>query len=126
MNFWIAVTALLALALAILLLPLLRTVRGQQTDHRQDQNIQIAREKKRQLQAQLEEGEIDQAAYDSAYLDLQTALALELDRSEADSKKAPGKWMAVVVLLAIPTASVLSFPQGSSAAPCQPADEAWH
>lgn len=106
MSFWIAVVVLLALALAILLIPLMRTVRGQQSDQRQQQNIQIAREKKRQLETQLKDAEIDQATYDSAYLDLQTSLALELDRSAADSEKTRGKWMAIVVLLAIPAASV--------------------
>jgi len=106
MSFWIAVVVLLALALAILLIPLMRTVRGQQSDQRQQQNIQIAREKKQQLETQLKDAEIDQATYDSAYLDLQTSLALELHRSEADSEKTRGKWMAIVVLLAIPAASV--------------------
>ena len=106
MSFWIAVILLLALALAILLIPLMRTVRAQQSDQRQQQNIQIAREKKQQLETQLKGAEIDQATYDSAYLDLQTSLALELDRSAADSEKTRGKWMAIVVLLAIPAASV--------------------
>jgi len=109
MNFWIAVFVLLALALAILLLPLMRAVRGQRAEHRQQQNIKIAREKKSQLQAQLDEAEIDQAAYDSADIDLQTSLALELDSNEVDSEQAPGKWMAFVVLLAIPVASVLLY-----------------
>jgi cytochrome c-type biogenesis protein CcmI len=93
MSFWIAVILLLALALAILLIPLMRTVRAQQSDQRQQQNIQIAREKKQQLETQLKGAEIDQATYDSAYLDLQTSLALELDRSAADSEKTRGKWI---------------------------------
>ena len=130
MSFWIAVVVLLALALAILLIPLMRTVRAQQGVQRQQQNIQIAREKKQQLETQLKDAEIDQATYDSAYLDLQTSLALELDSSEADSEKSRGKWMAIVVLLAIPVASVLLYlvygeyrvienPQLVSAAPRQ-------
>jgi len=109
MSFWIIVIALLALALVILLVPLIRTSRAQQGGQRQQQNIQIAREKKQQLEAQLADGEIDQAAYDSAFLDLQTSLALELDSSEADSEKSRGKWMAVVVLLAIPLSSVALY-----------------
>ncbi len=109
MSFWIIVIALLALALVILLVPLIRSSRAQQGDQRQQQNIQIAREKKQQLEAQLVDGEIDQAAYDSAFLDLQTSLALELDSSEADSEKSRGKWMAVVVLLAIPLSSVALY-----------------
>jgi cytochrome c-type biogenesis protein CcmH len=109
MSFWIAITGLLALALVILLMPLMRTARAQQSGQRQQQNIQIAREKKQQLETQLAEGEIDQAAYDSAYIDLQTSLALELGRGEANSEKSRGTWMAAVVLLAIPVASVLLY-----------------
>jgi cytochrome c-type biogenesis protein CcmH len=109
MSFWIAVVVLLALALAILLIPLMRTVRGQQGVQRQQQNIQIAREKKQQLETQLKDAEIDQATYDSAYLDLQTSLALELDSSAADSEKSRGKWMAIVVLLAVPVASIVLY-----------------
>lgn len=109
MSFWIIVIALLALALVILLVPLIRTSRAQQADQRQQQNIQIAREKKKQLEAQLVDGEIDQAGYDSAYVDLQTSLALDLDSKEADSEKSRGKWMAVVVLLAIPASSIALY-----------------
>lgn len=109
MSFWIVVTALLALALVILLVPLIRSSRAQQGDQRQQQNIQIAREKKQQLEAQLADGEIDQASYDSAFLDLQTSLALELDSSEADSEKSRGKWMAIVVFLVIPATSVALY-----------------
>jgi cytochrome c-type biogenesis protein CcmH len=109
MSFWIAAIVLLALALAILLIPLMRTARVAQSDQRRQQNIQIAREKKQQLETQLAEAEIDQVTYDSAYIDLQTALALELGRGEADNEKSHGKWMAMVVLLSIPAASVLLY-----------------
>jgi len=106
MSFWIAVVLLLALALVILLLPLLRAGRDLEGGRRQAQNIQIAQEQKRQLEAQLAAGEIDQAEFDGAYLDLQTALALELEPGEAPRQQARGKWMALVVILAIPVASI--------------------
>jgi cytochrome c-type biogenesis protein CcmH len=109
MIFWIIVAALLALALVILLLPLLRTARLQLSDQRQQQNIDIAREKKQLLEAQLAEGEIDQAAFEAAYLDLQNALALELERAEAVGEAARGKWMSYLVLLAIPCASIALY-----------------
>ena len=131
MIFWIAAAALLLLALAILLIPLLRGARAQVADQRQQQNIQIAREKKHTLDAQLAEGEIDQVAFDAAYLDLQTALALELERDEAQDQGARGNWMALVVLLAIPCASIALYlvygdyrvidnPQLTQAVPPQP------
>jgi len=109
MTFWIIVAALLALALVILLLPLLRAARMQPADQRQQQNIDIAREKKQLLAAQLAEGEIDQAGFDAAYLDLQTALALELEAAEDTAEAARGKWMSLVVLLAIPCASIALY-----------------
>ena len=109
MIFWIIVIALLALALAIVLLPLLRQSREQADDQRRQQNIQIAREQKQQLEAQLAAGEIDQAGFDSAYLDLQTALALELDQDEAAQQKSRGRWMALAVMLAVPAASVVLY-----------------
>ncbi|MDH3762824.1 MAG: c-type cytochrome biogenesis protein CcmI [Gammaproteobacteria bacterium] len=109
MIFWIFAIALIALALVILMLPLLRAARGQQDDQRQQQNIQIAREKKQQLETQLAEGEIDQAGFDSAYVDLQTALALELDSGVQEDQKTRGKWMALVVMLVIPAASVALY-----------------
>ena len=109
MIFWTAVTALLALALALLLIPLMRAARASQADQRQNQNIQIAREKKTNLETQLAEGEIDQAGYDAAYLDLQAALALELVRGEEQGEATRGKWMALVVMLAIPCASITLY-----------------
>jgi len=109
MSFWIAVAALLALALALLIIPLMRATRVPQADQRQQQNIQIAREKKQLLEAQLADGEIDQAGFDAAYLDLQGALALELDRNEGQGEAARGKWMALLVLLAIPCASTALY-----------------
>jgi cytochrome c-type biogenesis protein CcmH len=109
MIFWIIAAALLVLALVILLVPLMRSSNLPREQQRQQQNVQIAREKKQQLDGQLADGEIDQAGFDSAYLDLQTALALELGNNEADSEMARGKWMAVVLLLAIPLASIALY-----------------
>ncbi len=106
MSFWIVVVALLGLALAILSIPLLRATQVQPDDPRRRQNIQIAREQKGQLEGQLADGEIDQAGFDNAYLELQTALALELERGEEHGRKSRGKWMAVVVILTIPVASI--------------------
>ena len=106
MSFWIVVAALLLVALALLLIPLIRASRIPQADNRQQQNIEIAREKKELLETQLADAEIDQAAFDAAYLDLQSALALELTRVEPQGEVARGNWMALVVLLAIPIASV--------------------
>ena len=109
MSFWIIAAALLLLALALLLIPMMRARDVTEDDQRQQQNIQIAQEKKSTLEAQLADGEIDQAAFDAAYVDLQNALALELGSREASSEVWHGKWMSVAVLLLVPVASVTLY-----------------
>jgi cytochrome c-type biogenesis protein CcmH len=106
MTFWIYAIALLLLALAILLIPLIRGTSGSSGDQRQSQNIQIAREKKQILEQQLERGEIDQAGFDSSYQDLQNALALELEQSQQQDLQPRGKWMAILILVLIPVISI--------------------
>ena len=106
MIFWIVTLALLVGALLILIVPLMRGVQSSEDDQRQRQNVQIAREQKRQLDAQLQSGELDQAGYDSAYGELQQTLAIELEHAEGQRAQARGKWMALVVLVAIPVASL--------------------
>ena len=108
MIFWIFAAALMLLALAILVLPMLR--RGDDdvdaADQRKQQNIQIAREQKQQLEAQLAAGEIDQAGFDSAYQDLQKALALELGEEQQGPLERRGRWMIFAVLLLLPALTV--------------------
>ena len=106
MIFWISIIGLMLIALAILLIPLFRVSRSDEVDQRLQQNIQIAREKKQALDAQLDEGEIDQPAFDAAFIDLQTSLALDLQGQESATERTRGKWMALVVLAAIPFVSM--------------------
>jgi cytochrome c-type biogenesis protein CcmH len=106
MTFWIYAIALLLLALAFLLIPIIRGASNQSADQRQSQNIQIAREKKKILEQQLERGEIDPSVFGSSYEDLQNALALELEQSEQHSQQPRGQWMAMMILILIPVASV--------------------
>lgn len=109
MIFWISSAVLLLLALLILLLPLLRSGQSQPSNQRRDQNVQIAREKKRQLDQQLADGDIGQPEYDNAYAELQAALALELGAYEVDSEHGQGRWMALAVLLVLPTITVALY-----------------
>jgi len=106
MIFWISIIGLMLIALVILLLPLFRVSRSDEGDQRLQQNIQIAREKKQLLDTQLDEGELDQLAYDAAFIDLQTALALDLQHQESATEKTRGKWMALVVLAVVPLMSL--------------------
>ncbi len=106
MTFWIYAIALLLLALAFLLIPIIRGTGNSSGDQRQAQNIQIAREKKKILEQQLERGEIEQSIFESSYQDLQNSLALELEHSEQYALQPRGQWMAALILVLIPVGSV--------------------
>ncbi|MFT7556498.1 MAG: cytochrome c-type biogenesis protein CcmH, partial [Planctomycetota bacterium] len=109
MSFWIVVAALLLIAMLILVVPLMRPSGSDNSEQRLAQNIRIAREKKELLQAQLANAEIDQPGFDAAYVDLQTALALELEVDDAVVEKRQGNWMAALVLVFIPLLSVFLY-----------------
>ncbi|MFT5739661.1 MAG: cytochrome c-type biogenesis protein CcmH [Gammaproteobacteria bacterium] len=109
MSFWIVVAALLLIAMLILVVPLMRPSGSDNSEQRLAQNIRIAREKKELLQDQLANAEIDQPGFDAAYVDLQTALALELEVDDAVVEKRQGNWMAALVLVFIPLLSVFLY-----------------
>ncbi len=106
MTFWIVVTGLLALALIILVLPILPTPRLSDTTDRQHQNIQIAREKKALLDKLLKQAELNQDEYDEALQDLQTSLALDLERDEKLAEQQPGKWIVWFFAIMVPVLSI--------------------
>jgi len=106
MIFWIAAIGLLLLALLILLPPILRAQVTDQADDRQKQNIDIARDKKNGLDSQLAQGELNQEEYDNTLLDLQTALALDLENIETYDPGQQGRWVVWLLAVAIP---ILSF-----------------
>ncbi len=106
MMFWIAVIGLLLVASFILVIPIIKTRPSLAQDDRQLQNIAIAREKKSLLETQLSEGEVSQEEFESAFLDLQTSLALDLERSEPTEHRHRGSWAIWVVLVVLP---LLSF-----------------
>ena len=109
MTFWAVIVFFLCAGLGILLVPLLRVSQRDQADQRLQQNIGIAREQRLQLDWQLEAGEIDQADYDSAFIDLQTSLALGLKPQEPGTEKSRGTWMALVVLVLVPALSLALY-----------------
>ena len=109
MTFWLVAAVLLLLALGIMVVPILRDSRAGDSDARRQQNIAIAREQKRQLDAQLEAGEIDATDHAAAQADLESALALELVATERGGEAARGRWMAGILVVALPLASVLLY-----------------
>ena len=109
MIFWIVVAVLLAVALIILVLPILRKPVDQTGSNRQQQNIQIAREKKVLLEGQLTRNEVSQSEYDSALIDLQTSLALDLERSDQIVERQPGNWAVMILILLVPVLSISMY-----------------
>ena len=106
MIFWIAAIGLLVLALLILVVPLLRAQAADQADDRQKQNIDIARDKKTTLDLQLAQGELSQEEYDNTLLDLETALALDLENSEPSDLRQQGNWAVWVIAVTVPILSI--------------------
>jgi len=106
MIFWIAVTGLLVLALLILVLPVLKIRAVDEGGDRQQQNIDIAREKKSTLELQFGQGELNQDEYDSGLLDLQTALALDLENIESGAQPQQGKWAIWLLAAIVPLLSL--------------------
>lgn len=106
MIFWIAATGLLLLALLIIVPPILRVPSVDKGDNRQQQNIDIARDKKSAFDRQLAQGELNQGEYDSALLDLQTALALDLENAESVEQQQQGKWVVWLLATVVPIVSI--------------------
>jgi len=106
MIFWIAAIGLLLLALLILVTPLLRNQVVDQADDRQQQNTDIARDKKTTLDAQLAQGELSQEEYDNTLLDLETALALDLENIESSDLRQHGNWSVWIIAVTVPILSI--------------------
>ena len=106
MIFWIAVIGLLLLASLILIVPMIGVRSATESSDRQQQNIAIAREKKSLLEVQLSEAEISQDEFDGAFHDLQTSLALDLEKTESGALHQRGKWATWTVIAMLP---LLSF-----------------
>lgn len=106
MIFWIVVAALLLVGLACVILPVLSAPKDMLSTDRQQQNINIARDKKNGLDDQLSDASLTQAEYDNALVELQTSLALDLEKSELGKVNQKGKWVLWVLALALPMASI--------------------
>jgi cytochrome c-type biogenesis protein CcmH len=106
MVFLIVVAALLLIGLVLVVIPVLRTPVGDQSKGRQQQNIDIARAKKSALDQQQSNANLTQEEYDSALVELQTSLALDIEKSESGNVNQQGKWLVWVLIFALPLASI--------------------
>ncbi len=110
MIFGALAVLLILLALAFLVVPLLREPKEDETVDREQQNIAIARDKKALLEQQLEDGVMTREEYDEAMKDLEASLAIDLERQQRlQQNRLAGKWAAIVFLLLVPALSVFLY-----------------
>jgi cytochrome c-type biogenesis protein CcmH len=103
-SFWIVSAALVAAGLAVLAWPLLRK-RPLADSDRSAQNVAIARERLKELEAERERGELTPAAFDKARLELEQNLAVDLGGPAAVRLASGGRaglWGLAGLLVVIP------------------------
>ncbi|OGB23087.1 MAG: c-type cytochrome biogenesis protein CcmI [Burkholderiales bacterium RIFCSPLOWO2_02_FULL_57_36] len=117
--FLIGAVLLTAIALAFVLPPLLRKEEpDMQKVRRDDLNLAVLRDQLRELDADLREGMIDQAAYESARLELERRVAEEVQPAAAMPKNGrSNRGVAIAVGVAVPLlAMTIYLAVGSPAA----------
>lgn len=113
--FWVALAALTALALAFVLYPLFFASRAQRDQgNRRDQNLENYRQRLAELQADRDEGRIDDATFGVLKDELDAALLEDVGSSTGSSSGHAGgrgdrRGVLVVVLVGLVTLPVLSL-----------------
>ncbi len=110
MIFGALAVLLILLALAFLVIPLLREPKEDTTVDREQQNIAIARDKQAVLQQQLDDGLMTRQEFDDAMKDLEASLALDLERQQKlEQNRLAGKWAVAVFAVLVPVISVYMY-----------------
>ncbi len=106
------VVILILVALATLIIPVLKKPREDHRTNRTQQNIQIAKEKKNLLEEQLQQQQMTQEEYDAALKDLENSLAIDLERQQAlaDNRES-GTWVVWLFALFVPVISIYLYLQ---------------
>jgi cytochrome c-type biogenesis protein CcmH len=109
-QFWIFAAGLIALAMAFIVLPLVR--KKYSTGISSDElNLSVFKQQMAELDSDLEAGILDQARYDAAKRDLEKELLSDVDGNQikADTNSTTGgRWMAFSAL-AIPVVAVVLY-----------------
>lgn len=110
--FWLLAGALVVVAFLFLLPPLLRKPPAARVE-RDALNVQVIRDQLDELRADLESGRLDQAAYAAARHDLERELLEDVEGSGSASPagRRGGRWLALVLLLAVPVLAVVTYRQ---------------
>ncbi len=106
--FWTIGGALAALALSLLLRPLLAKRQGGVMSRR-EANIAIYRDQRRELDADLAAGKLEQSDYERARTELESRLLADVDASAEVAPRRGGRGVAAVVGVAIPVCAAALY-----------------
>lgn len=112
-QFWLIAAGLIAVALLVLVLPLLKKT-ALESVNASRRNLKIARQHLAELKQQLQDGLLSQLQFDEQYLELQQNLNDDLG-TDSDSESvtpAPagsGRWVIPVIVLILPVLSILLY-----------------
>ncbi len=112
-TFWLFAAALITLALVLVLPPLIGKGRPRITINRQALNVQITRDKLLDLDTEYQRGSLDKDEYESNKAELEQALFDDVNDAEeaGDTIKKPAWLTSLVIIIAVPVASVLLYQQ---------------
>lgn len=120
-SFWFLAAAMTALALLFVVPPLLSRKPVRQVAHDHDRiTVAVIKQQLAELDADLQSGKLEQAAYAAARHDLERALLDDIGPTTASSRPASGhsgRWASAVLALVIPAVALWLYQQlGSKAA----------
>jgi len=106
LTYWIVVSILIVVALIIIIPPLLRKSEIESADSDQ-RNINIAKERAKDLKNQLQTGNLSQHQFDEQYAELELTLGDDLDIEQTQIHSASqGRWAIPIIAICIPLFSV--------------------
>ncbi len=110
MIFGILVAFLVVVSVLFVILPVLRQPTDQDSVGRDQQNIAIARDKKQVLDQQLADDQMTEEEYQAAMQDLETSLAIDLERQHSlRANRDAGRWAIWLFVATIPALSFYTY-----------------
>ncbi|MFB1488974.1 MULTISPECIES: c-type cytochrome biogenesis protein CcmI [unclassified Thiocapsa] len=110
--FWILTAGLMGLALLFVALPLLQPEQATEAPEQDELNLTVFKQRLQELDADLAGGFLEQDQYAAARRDLERDLLRDIPGELAASQRrgtSGGRWMALVLALAVPTSAVLIY-----------------
>jgi cytochrome c-type biogenesis protein CcmH len=110
--FWILTAGLMGLAMFFVALPLLQPEKATDAPEQDELNLTVFKQRLQELDADLAAGFLEQDQYSAARRDLERDLLRDIPGELAASRRrgaSGGRWMAIVLALAVPTSAVLIY-----------------